>query len=109
MSDEMVCIDYSRLESVYGPLAESIRRLVDLSIRTEADPAAVAQAKAERAPIPFREGGELAIVDGASKPGDYVEMQARMDLLCAISNCPQVNNPCNGFHPTPIRLLIWNA
>ena len=47
MSDEMVCIDYSRLESVYGPLAESIRRLVDLSIRTEADPTAVAQAKAK--------------------------------------------------------------
>jgi acyl-coenzyme A thioesterase PaaI-like protein len=45
MSDEMVCIDHSRLESVYGPLAESIRRLVDLSIRTEADPATVAQAK----------------------------------------------------------------
>jgi acyl-coenzyme A thioesterase PaaI-like protein len=47
MSDEMVCIDYSRLESVYGPLAESIRRLVDLSIRTEADPATVMQAKAK--------------------------------------------------------------
>jgi acyl-coenzyme A thioesterase PaaI-like protein len=47
MSDEVVCIDDSRLESVYGPLAESIRRLVDLSIRTEADPAAVAQAKAK--------------------------------------------------------------
>jgi acyl-coenzyme A thioesterase PaaI-like protein len=47
MSDEMVCIDYRRLESVYGPLAESIRRLVDLSIRTEADPATVMQAKAK--------------------------------------------------------------
>jgi acyl-coenzyme A thioesterase PaaI-like protein len=46
MSDEMLCIDYRRLESVYGPLAESIRRLVDLSIRTEADPATVAAAKA---------------------------------------------------------------
>ena len=46
MSDEMLCIDYSRLESVYGPLTESIRRLVDLSIRTEADPATVARAKA---------------------------------------------------------------
>jgi len=46
MSDEMLCIDYRRLESVYGPLAESIRRLVDLSIRTEADPATVVAAKA---------------------------------------------------------------
>jgi uncharacterized protein YcgI (DUF1989 family) len=32
-----------------------------------------------------------------------------MDLLCLISNCPQINNPCNGFDPTPIRVLIWNA
>src|ERR1700760_4124929 len=45
MSDEMLCIDYRRLESAYGPLAESIRRLVDLSIRTEADAATVAAAK----------------------------------------------------------------
>ncbi|MCV7410216.1 thioesterase [Mycobacterium florentinum] len=47
MSDEMLCIDYRRLESVYGPLAQSIRRLVDLSIRTEADPETVASAKAK--------------------------------------------------------------
>jgi uncharacterized protein YcgI (DUF1989 family) len=23
-----------------------------------------------------------------------------------ISNCPQINNPCNGFDPTPIRLIV---
>ena len=33
---------------------------------------------------------------------------AEMDVLCVISNCPQVNNPCNGFNPTPIRVLIWD-
>ncbi|HEY0266294.1 MAG TPA: urea amidolyase associated protein UAAP2, partial [Rhizomicrobium sp.] len=59
--------------------------------------------------VPIRPDGELAIVDGLSKPGDYVELRAEMDVLCAISNCPQVNNPCNGFHPTPIRVLIWNG
>jgi urea carboxylase-associated protein 1 len=59
--------------------------------------------------VPIRPNGELAILDGASRPGDYVELQARMDVLCVISNCPQVNNPCNGFNPTPIRVLIWNA
>lgn len=59
--------------------------------------------------VPIRPDGELAIVDGTSRPGDYVELQARMDILCVISNCPQVNNPCNGFHPTPIRVLIWNG
>jgi uncharacterized protein len=30
-------------------------------------------------------------------------------VLCVISNCPQVNNPCNGFRPTPVRVLIWDA
>jgi urea carboxylase-associated protein 1 len=59
--------------------------------------------------VPILPDGELAIVDGASKPGDYVELRADMDLLCVISNCPQVNNPCNGFNPTPIRILIWDA
>jgi urea carboxylase-associated protein 1 len=59
--------------------------------------------------VPVLPDGALAIVDGASKPGDYVELQAGMDVLCVISNCPQVNNPCNGFDPTPVRVLIWNA
>jgi uncharacterized protein len=58
--------------------------------------------------VPIRPDGELAIVDGVSKPGDYVEIEAGMDVLCVISNCPQVNNPCNGFNPTPIRVLIWD-
>lgn len=58
--------------------------------------------------VPIRPNGELAIVDGLSKPGDYVELRAEEDVLCVISNCPQVNNPCNGFKPTPIRVLIWN-
>jgi urea carboxylase-associated protein 1 len=57
--------------------------------------------------VPILPDGELAIVDGASKPSDYVELRAEMDVLCAISNCPQVNNPCNGFTPTPIRILIF--
>jgi len=56
--------------------------------------------------VPVLPNGNLSIVDGLSKPGDYVELRAEMDLLCAISNCPQVNNPCNGFNPTPIRVTI---
>ena len=57
--------------------------------------------------VPVEPDGRLAIVDGVSKPGDYVEMRAEMDVLCVISNCPQVNNPCNGFNPTPVRVLIF--
>lgn len=59
--------------------------------------------------VPIEPDGTLAIVDGMSKPGDYVELRAEMDILVVISNCPQVNNPCNGFNPTPIRTLIWEA
>jgi urea carboxylase-associated protein 1 len=59
--------------------------------------------------VPIRPNGEMTIVDGISLPGDYVELVAEMDVLCVISNCPQINNPCNGFDPTPIRVLIWDA
>ncbi len=44
---------------------------------------------------------------GASKPGDYVELQAEMDVLAVISNCPQVNNPCNDGEPSPIKVVVW--
>jgi urea carboxylase-associated protein 1 len=59
--------------------------------------------------VPIKPNGEMTIVDGISSPGDCVELVAEMDVLCVISNCPQVNNPCNGFDPTPIRVLVWNA
>ncbi|ARM90755.1 urea carboxylase-associated protein (plasmid) [Rhizobium sp. CIAT894] len=59
--------------------------------------------------VPIKPNGEMTIVDGISAPGDYVELTAEMDVLCVISNCPQVNNPCNGFDPTPIRVLIWDG
>jgi uncharacterized protein len=56
--------------------------------------------------VPIKPNGEMTIVDGISKPGDHVELVAEMDVLCVISNCPQINNPCNGFDPTPIRVII---
>ncbi|MGO6674670.1 urea amidolyase associated protein UAAP2 [Rhizobium leguminosarum] len=59
--------------------------------------------------VPIKPNGEMTIVDGISAPGDYVELVAEMDVLCLISNCPQINNPCNGFDPTPIRVLIWDG
>lgn len=58
--------------------------------------------------VPIEPDGKLAIVDGLSEPGNYVELRAEMDVICLISNCPQVNNPCNGFNPTPISVLIWD-
>ncbi len=59
--------------------------------------------------VPVEPDGRLAIVDGESKPGDYVELVAEMDVLVVVSNCPQINNPCNGFFPTPVRALVWAA
>jgi uncharacterized protein len=56
--------------------------------------------------VPIKPNGEMTIIDGISKPGDHVELVAEMDVLCVISNCPQINNPCNGFDPTPIRVII---
>ncbi len=52
--------------------------------------------------------GSLTFADGVSAAGRYVEMRAEMDVLCLMSNCPQLNNPCNGYNPTPVRLLIWD-
>jgi hypothetical protein len=59
--------------------------------------------------VPIDPSGNFTVVDGISAPGAYVDLRADMDVLCVISNCPQINNPCNGFNPTPIRVLIWNA
>ncbi|GLK78633.1 urea amidolyase associated protein UAAP2 [Methylopila turkensis] len=58
--------------------------------------------------VPIEPSGALAIVDGVSSPGDYVDVLAAVDLLCVISNCPQINNPCNGFDPSPVRVLIFD-
>src|SRR5262249_37887162 len=60
--------------------------------------------------VPVSPDGGLAetvFVDGLSKPGDYVDLRAEMDALVLISNCPQVNNPCAGLDPTPVRVLVW--
>jgi urea carboxylase-associated protein 1 len=58
--------------------------------------------------VPVTEEGGLEFVDGVSAPGKYVEMKAEMDVVVLISNCPQLNNPCNAYDPTPIRLLVWD-
>lgn len=57
--------------------------------------------------VPVTPEGGLTFEDGISAAGRYVEMRAEMDVLAVISNCPQLNNPCNGYNPTPVRLLIW--
>lgn len=58
--------------------------------------------------VPVTRHGELTFADGISAPGKYVEMRAEMDVFVLISNCPQLNNPCNAYNPTPVQLLIWD-
>jgi len=56
--------------------------------------------------VPVEPDGSLGIVDGISAPGLYVELRAEMDVIVVVSNCPQINNPCNGFAPSPVRMIV---
>jgi len=58
--------------------------------------------------VPVTQEGRLTFEDGISAPGKYVELKAMMDTIVLISNCPQLNNPCNGYNPTPIEVLVWD-
>ncbi|HSW12255.1 MAG TPA: urea amidolyase associated protein UAAP2 [Solimonas sp.] len=58
--------------------------------------------------VPVTPEGGLSFADGISAPGKYVELRAAMDVIALISNCPQLNNPCNAYNPTPIEVLIWD-
>ena len=57
--------------------------------------------------VPVTQEGGLQFADGVSFPGAYVEMKSLRRTLALISNCPQLNNPCNAYNPTPVRVLIW--
>jgi urea carboxylase-associated protein 1 len=59
--------------------------------------------------VPVEADGALGIVDGLSAPGLYVDLRAEMDVVAVVSNCPQINNPCNGFNPTPVMMIIAPA
>lgn len=59
--------------------------------------------------VPVTPDGGLTFEDGISAPGKYVEMRAEMDMYVLISNCPQLNNPCNAYNPTPAQLIIWDS
>lgn len=56
--------------------------------------------------VPVEPDGSLGIVDGISAAGLTVDLRAEMDVVVVVSNCPQVNNPCNGFNPTPVRMIV---
>lgn len=57
--------------------------------------------------VPVTPDGGLTFEDGISAAGKYVELKAQMDVIVLISCCPQLNNPCNAYNPTPIDILVW--
>ncbi len=59
--------------------------------------------------VPVTPEGQLEFADGISAAGRHVQMLALMDVLVLISNCPQLNNPCNAYDPTPVRVTAWDA
>lgn len=56
--------------------------------------------------VPVDPDGSLGIVDGLSAPGKKLSLRAEIDTLVLVSNCPQINNPCNGFNPTAVRMIV---
>ncbi|MCK5276094.1 MAG: DUF1989 domain-containing protein [Alphaproteobacteria bacterium] len=60
--------------------------------------------------VPIGPDGKARIVDALSKPGDYVDLRAEMDVLAVLSNCPEALNPATGDRgPTPIRAIVWSS
>jgi uncharacterized protein len=59
--------------------------------------------------VPITADGGLTFEDGISAPGKYVELTAKMDVIVLISNCPQLNNPCNAYNPTPVEVVVWGT
>ena len=57
--------------------------------------------------VPVADSGQVAIVDGISKPGDRVDLRADMDVLAVLSNCPEALNPATGGKPTPIQAIVY--
>ena len=58
--------------------------------------------------VPVTPEGGLTFEDGISAAGKYVELRAECNAMVLISNCPQLNNPSNGWNPTPAEVLVWN-
>ena len=57
--------------------------------------------------VPIGQDGQMAIMEGLSKPGDYIDLKAEMNVLAVLSNCPQINNPANAYNPTAIQVIVY--
>lgn len=56
--------------------------------------------------VPILEDGSAGVAEASLHPGSRVALRAERDTLVALSNCPQMHNPCNGYNPTPILVQV---
>ena len=56
--------------------------------------------------VPVLNDGSAGVAEASVQPGSYVKLRAECNVLAVLSNCPQMHNPCNGYHPTSIKVLI---
>lgn len=53
--------------------------------------------------------GRWRIEEPVSKPGDYIEFRAEVDVIVGLSNCPEDRlTPCNGWHCTPVMVSVFD-
>lgn len=59
----------------------------------------------------FAIGADGAVTwnETVSKPGDYIDLKAEIDVIVAISNCPMELSVVNGFEPTRLRVAVFEA
>lgn len=55
--------------------------------------------------VPVAADGRYEIEPPKSKAGDFVDFTAGMNLLVALSNCPQDKNKVNAFKLKPVRIV----
>jgi uncharacterized protein YcgI (DUF1989 family) len=56
--------------------------------------------------IAYEPEGRWEIREPKSRAGDYIQFRALMDQVVAISNCPQLLNPCNAYRLKPVEVQV---
>jgi len=55
------------------------------------------------------EDGRIEVRAPLSKPGDFIEFEAGIDCLIAMTACPQDQNACNGYRITPLQVDVFRT
>ncbi len=85
-------------------LAMALRGYVDSDIDLELDACVSFFMNMEVSPT-----GRFVLGLPTSRAGDHVDLEARDDLIVAISACPADRTPTNAYKPTPLRAVVYSA